>query len=82
MNWLLYVMVIIVVGGEPPFESSFTIPLETEQACKQMEETIEADATLSWTDSISVKVESKCFQNTSMVDSDPSTTSTTSTTFD
>lgn len=77
MNWLLYVMVTIVVGGEPPFESSFTLPLKTEKACKQMEEKIEADATLSWTDSISVKVESRCFQNTSMVEDDSSTTSTT-----
>tara|TARA_Y100000590_G_scaffold93807_1_gene106307 strand:+ start:7365 stop:7592 length:228 start_codon:yes stop_codon:yes gene_type:complete len=66
MNWLLYVMVVITVGGEPPFESNFTIPLKTEGACHKMEEKIEADATLSWTESISVKVESRCFERTSI----------------
>jgi len=73
MNWLLYVVVVITVGGEPPFKNEFTLPVKSEEQCKQMEEKIEADATLSWTDSISVKVESHCFSKHTMVEVDSNT---------
>ena len=70
MNWLLYVVVVITVGGEPPFKNEFTLPVKSEEQCKHMEEKIEADATLSWTDSISVKVESHCFSRHKLVEID------------
>lgn len=73
MNWLLYVMVVITVGSEPPFKNEFTLPVKSEEQCKQMEEKIQADATLSWTDSISVKVESHCFTRNSIVEIDTNT---------
>ena len=63
MNWLLYVVIIITVDSEAPFRNEITLPVESEAKCKKLEETINIDAKLSWTQNIKVKVDSHCFRH-------------------